>query len=91
MALQVRLRRSLQACTDLPAAGGESGLSSRASPHAASSPVPCAPCSLGSALGTIAYSAPETFADNQVKKPSDVYAFGIMREWGRAWHHGAVS
>ena len=38
------------------------------------------PCSLGSALGTIAYTAPETFTNNCVKKPSDVYAFGIMRE-----------
>ncbi len=45
--------------------------------------VPC-PSSLGSALGTIAYSAPETFAHNQLKKPSDVYAFGIMREWQAA-------
>lgn len=43
---------------------------------------PLAPCSLDGTLGTIAYSAPETFAHNQVKKPSDVYAFGIMREWG---------
>jgi serine/threonine protein kinase len=42
------------------------------------SPLP--PCSLGSALGTIAYTAPETFTNNCVKKPSDVYAFGIMRE-----------
>ncbi len=35
---------------------------------------------MGSALGTIAYSAPETFLHNKLKKPSDVYAFGIMRE-----------
>lgn len=40
--------------------------------------------SLGSALGTIAYSAPETFATNRLRKPSDVYAFGIMREWAGA-------
>lgn len=35
---------------------------------------------MGSAMGTIAYTAPETFATNIAKKPSDVYAFGIMRE-----------
>lgn len=35
---------------------------------------------MGSALGTIAYSAPETFLHNKLQKPSDVYAFGIMRE-----------
>ena len=35
----------------------------------------------GSALGgTIAYTAPETFAHNCLKKPADVYAYGIMRE-----------
>jgi hypothetical protein len=32
-------------------------------------------------LGTIAYTAPETFADKVLNKPADVYAFGIMREW----------
>lgn len=37
-------------------------------------------CSMGSTLGTIAYTAPETFTTNCVKKPSDVYAFGIMSE-----------
>ena len=36
--------------------------------------------SMGSALGTIGYTAPETFATNCVKKPSDVYAFGILRK-----------
>ena len=36
--------------------------------------------SLGNALGTIAYTAPETFATNMAKKPSDVYAFGVMSE-----------
>lgn len=35
---------------------------------------------MGSTLGTIAYTAPETFTTNCVKKPSDVYAFGIMSE-----------
>ena len=35
----------------------------------------------GSTLGgTIAYTAPETFAHNCLKKPADVYAYGIMRE-----------
>lgn len=42
-------------------------------------PLPPA-CSLDATLGTIAYTAPETFAHNCLKKPSDVYAFGIMRE-----------
>lgn len=36
--------------------------------------------SMGSAVGTIAYSAPEIFACSISKKPSDVYSFGIMRE-----------
>ncbi|PRW57603.1 serine threonine- kinase drkC [Chlorella sorokiniana] len=33
---------------------------------------------MGSTLGTIAYAAPESFLLNKLKKPSDVYAFGIM-------------
>lgn len=37
--------------------------------------------SLGSAMGTIAYTSPESFSTNIAKKPSDVYAFGIMREF----------
>lgn len=45
---------------------------------------PRRPSSIGSTLGTIAYSAPETFSTNRLKKPSDVYAFGIMREWREA-------
>ena len=36
--------------------------------------------SMGGALGTIAYTAPETLVTNRMKKPSDVYAFGILRE-----------
>ena len=41
----------------------------------------CRCCSATGTLGTIAYSAPESFVHNTLKKPSDVYAFGIMREW----------
>jgi hypothetical protein len=38
-------------------------------------------CRMEEQLGTIAYTAPETFADKVLNKPADVYAFGIMREW----------
>ena len=34
----------------------------------------------GRGLGTIAYTAPETFQSQCVDKASDIYAFGILRE-----------
>ncbi len=35
---------------------------------------------VGNAVGTIAYTAPETFTEKVLQKPSDVYAFGILSE-----------
>lgn len=34
----------------------------------------------GNHVGTIMYTAPETFRDSRLTKPGDVYAFGIMSE-----------
>ncbi|KAK9833634.1 hypothetical protein WJX74_001172 [Apatococcus lobatus] len=33
---------------------------------------------VGNAVGTISYTAPETFTENVLQKPSDVFAFGIL-------------
>ena len=35
---------------------------------------------VGNAVGTISYTAPETFTENVLQKPSDVFAFGILSE-----------